>query len=154
LIHARYVLNHIADQDTAISRLVSWLAPGGKLLLEEPAFFPIQDTPHPAYRTVMRAFRDYLESSVGSDTGWARALPMPLFGKGLSCIDMRARIQGIRGGDAEAQWWQLNLQQARPGIVANGLVPDFMFDRAYAELNDPDFRDLSLAVFTAWGCRD
>ncbi|PKW17331.1 methyltransferase family protein [Saccharopolyspora spinosa] len=154
LIHTRYVLTHLPDQDEAISRLAGWLAPGGILLVEEPAFFPIQNAPHPAYRTVTRAFRDYLEDTVGTRTDWARSLPTPLFGKGLTGIDMRARFQQIRGDDAESQWWRLTLEQSRPGIVSAGLAPDSLFERAYAQLSDPTFRDLSLAVFTAWGRKE
>ncbi|MFG2525780.1 class I SAM-dependent methyltransferase [Streptomyces sp. NPDC048527] len=153
VIHARYVLVHLPDQQKAISRLVSWLAPGGVLLIEEPAFFPVENAPHQAYRTVMRAFRDYSEEVIGTDTEWARTLPLPLLSAGLGNVEMEARQQMIRGGDSVASWWQLTLEQTRPHIVARGAVPSAMFDQAYAELNDPAFRDLSLAAFTAWGYR-
>jgi SAM-dependent methyltransferase len=153
LIHLRYVLVHLPDQERAIERLVSWLAPGGILVVEEPAFFPIAGSPHPAYRRVMLAFREYLEAAVGTRTEWARSLPLPLRGKGLVDIDADARFQTIRGGDNEAEWWRLTLEQSRAKIVEAGLVPDEAFDEAYAELTDPAFRDLSLAVFTAWGRR-
>jgi RHS repeat-associated protein len=42
LIHTRYVVLHLPDQDATIARLVFWPAPGGVLLLEEPAIFPVQ----------------------------------------------------------------------------------------------------------------
>jgi SAM-dependent methyltransferase len=153
LIHARYVVVHLPDQDTAISRLTSWLAPGGVLLLEEAAFFPIRDTPDSAYRSVLLALRDFLEDSVGTDTDWAKALPAPLRGKGLTDIGCQTRVQPLQGGGAEAQWWRLTLEQSRPHIVARGTVADSMFDRAFAELADPAFQSRSLAVFTAWGYR-
>lgn len=38
LIHARVVLMHIPDDPDILYRLVSWLCPGGWLLLEEPDF--------------------------------------------------------------------------------------------------------------------
>ncbi|MFI0897333.1 class I SAM-dependent methyltransferase [Streptomyces sp. NPDC020983] len=152
-IHTRYVVIHLPDPEKAVARLAGWLRPGGVLLLEEPAFFPIQDSPHPAYRTVMRAFRDHLESAVGTDTEWARTLPVPLEGKGLSGIGYDARFQRIAGGDAEAAWWQLTLEQTREAAVAAGRATDEDFEAAYRELNDPGFHDLSLAVFTAWGTR-
>lgn len=153
VIHARYVMVHLPDQRKAISRLVSWLVPGGVLVLEEPAFFPIENAPHQAYRTVMRAFRDYSEEVIGTDTEWARTLPLPLLGAGLVDVDMRSRQQMIRGGDATASWWRLTLEQTRPHIVAKGTASNAAFGQAYTELDDPAFRDLSLAVFTAWGYR-
>ncbi|WP_181871061.1 hypothetical protein [Sphaerisporangium album] len=42
--------------------------------------------------------------------------------------------------------------RVRP-VRARREVPDHLFDRAYEELGDPEFRDLSPAVFTAWGRR-
>ncbi|WP_329133745.1 methyltransferase domain-containing protein [Streptomyces sp. NBC_01476] len=150
-VHARYVVLHLPDPDRAVARLAGWLRPGGVLLVEEPASFPVMDSPHPAYRTVMRAFRTHLEESVGSDTGWARTLPVPLEKAGLVGIGLDARLQLVSGGDDEAQWWRLNLEQSRSAMVAAGLVEDAVFDAAYQELAAPDFHDLSLAVFTAWG---
>ncbi|MFK0186168.1 class I SAM-dependent methyltransferase [Streptomyces rubiginosohelvolus] len=153
-IHARYVVIHLPDPEKALARLVKWLAPGGILVLEEPAFFPIKDSPHPAYRKVMRAFRTHLESAVGTDTEWARTFPVPFEGKGLGRIGYDARFQRIRGGDDEARWWQLTLEQTREAVVAEGLATDEEFAAAYADLDDPSFHDLSLAVFTAWGVKE
>ncbi|MFD7895533.1 class I SAM-dependent methyltransferase [Streptomyces sp. NPDC059743] len=150
-IHTRYVVIHLPDPEKAVARLARWLKPGGVLLLEEPSFFPIKDAPHPAYRKVMRAFRTHLESAVGTDTEWARNLPVPLAGKGLDDIGYDARFQRITGGDNEAAWWQLTLEQTRAAVVAEGLATDEDFEAAYRELADPGFHDLSLAVFTAWG---
>ncbi|WP_299529068.1 class I SAM-dependent methyltransferase [uncultured Streptomyces sp.] len=151
LVHARYVVLHLPEPDRVVARLASWLAPGGTLLLEEPASFPVLDSPHPAYRTVMRAFRTHLERTVGTDTGWARTLPVPLQRAGLTGTGMEARIQPVSGGDTEAQWWRLSLEQSRAAMVAAGLASDADFEAAYEELARPDFHDLSLAVFTAWG---
>jgi len=152
-IHARYVVIHLPDPDKAVARLVEWLRPGGVLFLEEPSSFPVLDSPHPAYRTVMRAFRTHLEQSVGTDTGWARTLPVPLEKAGLVDIGFDARLQLVNGGDDEAEWWRLNLEQSRQAIVAAGLAKDTDFDAAYRELASPQFHDLSLAVLTAWGSK-
>jgi SAM-dependent methyltransferase len=119
LIHTRYVVLHLPDQDAAIARLVSWLVPGGVLLLEEPAFFPVQSAPHSAYQSVMLAFRDFLEDSVGTDTEWAQTLPTPLYGKGLTDITWQSRVQLLQGGGDEARWWQYTLEQSRPHIVGS-----------------------------------
>ncbi len=150
-IHARYLLIHLPDPDRAVARLAGWLRPGGTLLVEEPAIFPIMDSPHQAYRTALRAFRTHIEQSVGTDCAWARTLPVPLERVGLTDIGLDARIQPLNGGDNEAQWWRMNLEQSRAAMVAAGLAEEADFDAACRELASPDFHDLSLAVFTAWG---
>jgi SAM-dependent methyltransferase len=150
-IHTRYVLLHLPDPDRAVARLAGWLKPGGVLLVEEPTSDPTLDSPHPAYRTIMRAFRDHLEQALGTDTRWARTLPVPLEMAGLTDIGLDARIQLVNGGDDESEWWRLTLEQSQPAMVAAGLATDTEFAAAYRELADPAFHDLSLAVYTAWG---
>ncbi|MFI6347788.1 class I SAM-dependent methyltransferase [Streptomyces sp. NPDC050560] len=152
-VHARYVVLHQPDPDAVVARFARWLAPGGTLLIEEPASFSVVDSPHPAYRTVMRAFRRHLERSLGSHTGWARTLPVPLQRAGLGGVGLDARIQPVRGGDAEARWWHGTLEQARQGMVTAGLAAPEDFEAAYREMAAPDFHDLSLTVLTAWGRR-
>ncbi|MFI7277983.1 class I SAM-dependent methyltransferase [Streptomyces sp. NPDC049879] len=153
IVHTRYVVMHLPDPDLAVARLAGWLKPGGVLLVEEPAAFPVLDSPHPAYRTLMRAYFAHLERSVGSDTAWARSLPVPLERAGLAGVGLDARLRPLRGGDGEARWWRLTLEQARPAMVAAGTAADGDFEAAYRDLACPDFHDLSLAVFAAWGRR-
>ena len=38
LVHTRAVLMHVPDDPNLLARMASWLAPGGRLLLEEPDF--------------------------------------------------------------------------------------------------------------------
>jgi trans-aconitate methyltransferase len=38
LVHTRAVLMHVPDDSDLLPRMVSWLAPGGWMLLEEPDF--------------------------------------------------------------------------------------------------------------------
>ncbi|WP_329365191.1 methyltransferase domain-containing protein [Streptomyces sp. NBC_00669] len=153
VVHTRFVLLHLPDPDRAVARLASWLKPGGVLLVEEPASFPVLDSPHAAYCTVMRAFRDHLERALGSHTAWARSLPVPLQRAGLGEVGIDPRLQVVYGGGAETRWWQMTLEQAREGIVAAGLARDADFEAAYREMDAPDFVDLSVAVFAAWGRR-
>ncbi|MFJ4920707.1 class I SAM-dependent methyltransferase [Streptomyces sp. NPDC088725] len=152
-IHTRYVLVHLPDQEAALARLVEWLSPGGVLLVEEPSASSIVDSPHEAYRTIARAFCTHLRQTLGTDTRWARTLPVPLERAGLLDVALDARLPVFNGGDDEAEWWRLNLEQSRKAMVAAGLVEDADFEAAYRELASPDFHDLSLAVFTAWGRR-
>ncbi|MEV7425097.1 MULTISPECIES: methyltransferase domain-containing protein [unclassified Streptomyces] len=153
LVHTRYVVIHQAAPDRAVARLVRWLRPGGVLVLEEPASFSVMESPHPAYRKVMRDFRAHLERSIGSDTGWARTLPEPLRRAGLTGVGLDARIQVVHGGGTEALWWRMNLERSRAAMVAHGEVCHEDFEAAYEELASPGFHDLALTVMTAWGRR-
>lgn len=52
--------------------MVEWLAPGCCLYLEDLSIFPIDSSPHPAYRRVAHAAAETLSRTVGTDvTGWA-----------------------------------------------------------------------------------
>lgn len=151
VIHARYVVLHLPDPDKAVARLAGWLKPGGVLLLEEPESTLMVNSPHPAWRVVINAFTTHLGKTVGSDVNWARTLPVPLRKAGLVDVGLDVRLQHIHSGNDEARWWRMSLEQSRAAIVAAGLAADADFAAAYRELASPDFHDLSLAVFAAWG---
>ncbi|MEU1020657.1 class I SAM-dependent methyltransferase [Streptomyces sp. NPDC005904] len=40
LIHARWLLHHLPVRERVLPEITKWLAPGGHLVLEEPALFP------------------------------------------------------------------------------------------------------------------
>jgi len=50
LIHACFVLEHLPAREQVLDKMVRWLAPGGTLVLEAIAGFPVDSSPNPAFR--------------------------------------------------------------------------------------------------------
>jgi SAM-dependent methyltransferase len=67
LIYSRYLFCHLPSRDEALARVVSWLKPGGWLLLKDPAKFPFDSSPNATFTKVsVNTMAIYLET-VGSD---------------------------------------------------------------------------------------
>lgn len=151
LIHARSVLANLPERDTVLARMANWLAPGGWLVIEDPAGFPVGSSPYPAYRRLMRAFEEAMRLSHGADLRWPRLLPARLAKAGLECIGMRMFPQYVGDGGPGEDIWRLALAQARPFILDGRLLTAEEFAEGIASFDDPAFVDLSIAMISAWG---
>ena len=150
VIHARAVLEHVAARDLALDRICGWLAPGGRLYLDDCASFSIDATTNDLYARAMHAWVTVL-ARTGTDYTWARALPDALTRHGLVAVDAEVDVPVLRGGSPVAEFWSLTLEFLRPQIVDTELLGHAEVDAAQALLADPDFWDLSPAFVGAWG---
>jgi SAM-dependent methyltransferase len=152
VIHARAVLEHIADRERAVDRIVGWLAPGGRLVLDDCATFSIEASPHPVYLRAMHGWVAVL-ARTGTDYTWARTFPAPLVRAGLVDVGATVDVPTLRGGTPVAEFWSLTLEFLRPRMVALGVCTDADIAEARSLLADPGFWDLSPAFVSTWGHR-
>jgi SAM-dependent methyltransferase len=153
LVHARFVLEHIREREDVLERMVSWLAPGGLLVVEAFARLPAVRSPHPGFREVMDALVTTLSRTIGTDTDWPWTFPAPLRDRGLTGLGAAAQIPITGGANASAQCWTLTLNQMRPRILELGLASADSMDRALDLLADPAFFDFATANIACWGRR-
>jgi len=92
LIVARWVFCHLRSRERDLARVVNWLVPGGWLMLEDPASFPLESSPHPLYRKVFLAMLRGSAELMGTDTGWARTFPEPLARLGLERLGLEGSL--------------------------------------------------------------
>lgn len=149
LIHARAILTHLPSRAQLLGRMVSWLAPGGYLLVTDPADFPVASSPHPVVRRMAEVLVAASES-MGTDTAWARRYPAQLLEHGLSEVDAECRLRMMRGGNREALMLAGLYRQARPLLLAHGCT-EHDVDQVLDLLADPRYVDLPPAVIRAWG---
>lgn len=152
VIHARAVLEHIADRDRALERICTWLAPGGWLHLDDCASFSLSGSTDHLYVRALRAWIAAL-ARTGTDYEWARSFPEPLVRCGLVDVGAEVDVPVLRGGSPVAEFWSLTIEFLRPRIVAAGDLSNGEIDDARALLADPAFWDLSPAFVGAWGRR-
>jgi hypothetical protein len=150
VIHARAVLEHVADRDRALERIVRWLAPGGWLYLDYCASFTIETSGSEAYRRALDASAAAL-GRTGTSYTWARSFPEPLARVGLVDLGCEVDTPVLQGGSPVAEFWSLTLDFLQPRIVEHGLLGGAELDAARALLADPAFWDLSPAFVGAWG---
>jgi ubiquinone/menaquinone biosynthesis C-methylase UbiE len=149
LIHARWVLMHIAQRDKVLPRLVAALKPGGWLVLEDPDDYPTAATaPGPCARAWEATAQVFEE--LGAQVRWARGLPTYLQQQGLDEIGAETAVQLFAGASPLAEFWQLTWLQLQERMLAAKLREQELAD-AMAQLADPKQWFYGAATVTAWG---
>ncbi|MBX9399603.1 methyltransferase domain-containing protein [Streptomyces sp. TRM72054] len=155
VIHVRNLLCHLKDRHQVLQRVVSWLRPGGVLLVEDPSVFPIVSSPDPRYRTLVRIVVETVSAALGSDLeGWARSFPGPLTDSGLTGIGVHTECPMVAPGTPMADVWRMTAHQLRPVIAARGAAVTADLSKSLACLTDPGFTDFGWALVGAWGARN
>jgi ubiquinone/menaquinone biosynthesis C-methylase UbiE len=152
VIHTRAVLEHIAQREEVLDRIVLWLAPGGVLVVVDCASFPVFSSRNPIYRNAIQACVDVL-AMTGTDYEWARSFPEPLQRHGYRDVGASVMMPTIQGRTPMAKFWSLTLETLRPRIVGAKLLCDEEINRAQQLLDDPQFWDLGPGFLAAWGRR-
>jgi SAM-dependent methyltransferase len=154
LVHARLVLEHLADPFVALTTLAAALRPGGWLLVEssdpklQPLACPDEYGPSQALANKLRnAFWDLFAQRSHPSLG--RVLPRLLSDAGLA--DVGAEVAFSLGGPNGRRMQHTLIARARPALIAAGLTTEDEIDRHLADL---DSGELDIAVFpvvSVWG---
>ncbi|HEX8035655.1 MAG TPA: methyltransferase domain-containing protein [Ktedonobacterales bacterium] len=156
LVHARFVVEHLADRMGALRHMASALKPGGWLLVEEtdssswvPA--PGNDANDNALFARWTTAYAQLLAATGADAYAGRRLYGELHTLGLTDIDAEGRVFMVRGGSSTAEVWRLTAEQVSDRIVASGLLTQAEMARVIALFADPAFVWMEGLIMAAWG---
>ncbi|NGN63948.1 methyltransferase domain-containing protein [Streptomyces sp. A7024] len=153
LVHARFVLMHLREREELLDRLVSYLRPGGFLLVSDAADLASQSSPDHAFRRTMTGMWQALAATIGTDGQWGRQYPAALARRGLRVLGMAAELPVVSAASPLGVFWGLTFRECRAAISAHTDVRDETVDRALEYLGEPDTRDLSMAMIGGWGRR-
>jgi ribosomal protein S18 acetylase RimI-like enzyme len=126
LVHARFLLIHLADWASALAAMTRCLRPGGWLVLEEPDFSAarfVDGGPGPgqAFERVHRAIAAMFEQR-GMDPAFGRRLRRLLEERGLEQISAEDDAPVDRGGGPIARMMGMSAGQLADKYVATGLA--------------------------------
>jgi SAM-dependent methyltransferase len=156
LIHARLVLNALADREAVLHRMVGALAPAGWLLLEE--FDSDSAPPDPGlnsgetYLITHQALARFMADK-GFDRRYGRRLFRHFGDCGLSDVAAEARMFMCGGGSPGAALIRANLEQLRDTLIDGGYVTQAQFADDVAALDRPDFLMPSSILWSVCGRR-
>lgn len=159
LVHARLVLIHVPQRETALARLVAALKSGGRIVVEDfdAAFidrgFPAADPEGYATYDAMMAVMRQVTDRHGLDPVWGRSLYRRFVAHGLVDVGLEGHFAVWSGGSPGARLGRANFEQVRAEAVAAGLVTEEQVDHALAILADPGFSFGSPVMMSAWGCK-
>ncbi len=153
VIHARMVFMHIPEREEVIRRAMTWLAPGGWLVLSE-AIDPLSSTsPNTLYSRLFAAVWDAMHRSMGTDVNCARNYPAMLAEHGFVHIGTDVHVPHVRGGSPMAEFYRVGGSQMRESIIAAGRLDNKEFDTGMALFDDPTFIDFAMGMISVWGQR-
>jgi SAM-dependent methyltransferase len=153
LVFARFVFAHLPTREETLARAATWLAPGGWLVLEDPARFPLDSSPHPRFRKVGQAVWRILAEQAGTDPDWARSYPEPLARLGLERLGLRVALPVVGPGTAIGRHFAATFRRVAPEVVAAGLASEEEVGQVVDEMFRDGFQDLAGASVAAWGRR-
>jgi SAM-dependent methyltransferase len=158
LIAVRLLLIHLPEREAVLERLVSLLAPGGRVLVEEYDLSFATLSPDMDWAASARAAIPMLKAA-GPDYDWARRLPLLLDRLGLEDVGGEVDLPFFRGGSPAAEFHRLTGQQGR-GALAGAVAanPELAatletFDRVQVALTEPERWFLPPGMVAAWGRR-
>ncbi len=156
VIHSRLVLEHIAERDEVLRRLVAALRPGGWLVQEDFDWCSLASPPGCRSGALaiqaLEAFRGIFEAA-GADPEYGRCLPLDFRAAGLVDVGTEGRVHMALGGTPVAAWWQLTLVKMCEPVAAMGSLSEAEVADVLAACDDPDFCMVSPTLVTAWGRR-
>jgi SAM-dependent methyltransferase len=148
LIHTRAVLMHISPSVDLLQRIVTWLAPGGWLLLEEPDFGMWIGDADPLWATSPQTTQVAFPNMALSQ---GRSLLRQIHQLGLTDVGADAEIDIIQAGTELAEFYKLSQAAlARPKVQSGALSPDqatALIDRP----GDDDFLACGFVHIGVWG---
>ena len=153
VIHARAILMHLPAREEILRRALSWLAPGGSILLSEGIDTLSSTSPNALCRKMFAGMWDSLYREIGTDGSCARNYPAVLASHGIVNIGTDVHVPQLRGGSPLAEFWRRTFGEVRESIIAAGHLDDDEFDAGMALFDDPTFIDLALGLISVWGQR-
>jgi SAM-dependent methyltransferase len=156
LVHARLVLMHLPERETALARMISALKPGGWLIDEEYDSFSMPADPAinpgevllPTQVAMMRLLEDG-----GVDRLYGRRLIGRLRAHGLTSVSGEARAFMWQPGSLGATLVRSTFELLRGAMIDGNYITPQQFEGDVARLDDPDFLMPSAILWSAWGRR-
>jgi SAM-dependent methyltransferase len=150
LVHTRAVLMHIPDDVEILRRMVSWLRPGGWLLLEEPDFGMWLADADPVWATHPNAWhRTFPTGSLSR----GRSLLRQIHQLGLADVGGDAEADIIESGSDLAEFYSLSMAAIGPPAVEAGALTAAEAAALVNRPREPDFLACGFVHIGVWGRR-
>ncbi|GMV49096.1 methyltransferase domain-containing protein [Nitrospirales bacterium NOB] len=155
LVHARYVLIHVADYQKAFERMLRCVKPGGWVMVEEPDFQAARavtgsDEARGSFARVSAAI-EQMFLTLGMDHALGAKLPVLFQRHDLSQLTVEHEGHLSSGGQPVAQVMKLSAEQLRDKYLATGRVTGEDIDRYCRCADDPEVWSIYYATVAVTG---
>jgi SAM-dependent methyltransferase len=150
LIHTRAVLMHISPSMDLLRRMVSWLAPGGWLVLEELDFGLWMSDLDPVWASAPRSNRaTFPQLSLGQ----GRSLLRQVHQLGLVDVGADAEVDIIQAGTDLAEFYRLSQKAICVPKVQSGALSQAEAEAIIERIGADDFLACGFVHVGVWGRR-
>jgi SAM-dependent methyltransferase len=149
-VHARAVLMHIGQRMATLRRMVSWLAPGGWLLVEDADFGMWVGDYDPIWSAHPRAWH---EAFPNGSLSQGRALLRQVHQLELTDIGADAEADIVQPGTPQAEFYRLSMAALAEHVVAAGVLTAEEAAMLVSRVDEPDFLGCGFVFIGAWGQR-
>jgi 2-polyprenyl-3-methyl-5-hydroxy-6-metoxy-1,4-benzoquinol methylase len=150
LIHTRAVLMHIRTDRELLCRIVSWLNPGGCLVLEEPDFGMMLADADPLWAMHPEAIK---KAFPNMSLSRGRSLLREIHQLGLVDVGADAEVDIIVPGTPLAEFYSLSLRALAPRQVAAGALTREQAAALAERPTQDDFLGCGFVHIGVWGRR-
>jgi SAM-dependent methyltransferase len=152
LINARSILQHLAQREVVLDKLIAALAPGGWIVVQDGDWiqFDAQELPEP-FRSVVEVMHGDNAARHGADLYWGRRLLPALRARGLDDVRAEGTVITMVAGEPSAETFVKVLDRAVPRLLEIGPFDLPTLQLAIAQARTPGFAFLSPTYMIAWG---
>jgi SAM-dependent methyltransferase len=155
LVHARLLLEHLAERELALAKLVRALRPGGWLVVEDVDYvsgIPVSALGAAEHERTQSVRLQHF-TRFGVDPYLGRRLPGQLRAHGLVQVGNEGRVWVMEGGSPGARWFKISLAHLRSQLAGPNLLTDAEIDRMLELFDEPEWAAYSPIVLAVWGQR-
>jgi SAM-dependent methyltransferase len=158
--HARAVIEHIPERETAVERMIAALKPSGWLVIEDVDFGGAAAAalaryfyPHSFADSAERIFRavEIVFSAVYADASHGPRLSGLLQEAGLQEVSGELRAPIVQGGDEH--WVRGTIEQLAPRLVETGLVSEDEIQAFLTMSSEAGSHYVTPLMVAVWGRR-
>lgn len=147
-VHARAVLMHLPARMATLRRMVSWLAPGGWLLVEECDFGLWMGDFDPIWASHPRAWHEaFPNGSLSRGRAMLRQFPQ----LGLTDIGADGELDIVQPGTPLAEFYLLSQAAMAEQLIDAGVMTTKQMAELQKRVTEPDFLGCGFAHIGAWG---
>jgi SAM-dependent methyltransferase len=155
LVHMRFVASTAGDPERLLAEAIRLARPNGVVALQEPDAGTLNCyPPHPAWARLKEALLGAF-TAVGADVQLARKLYLLARRAGLTDVQFRPFLVGVRSGDPMVDYLPATVESLRATVIRLGLLAESELDVALAEcrqhLRHPDTVFTLYTVAQVWG---
>ncbi len=156
LVHVRFLACTAGDPERLIAEAVRLARPGGVVALQEADGTTLRCyPPHPAWSALRTAWLGCFPE--GADEPIAQGLFRLLRRSGLSDVQYRTALPGVRSGDPWTDYLPATVESLRARVLARALIAPDAFDAALAacraHLAKPETVFTCYTLVQVWGAK-